>query len=172
MKTVAILGLLLLVLHPVFGEKTAEEEVRDSLVTGDVCPDFRMENIDRKEVKFSSLRGKYVYIDVWASWCYPCRQQFPFLKELEEEVNSDEIVYVGVNVDTQVYRWIGDVDVFKLKGEQWHILDEEFENKFQVHYIPRFMLLDKDGKILEMKMTAPSKEETKVYLKKLVKTNK
>ncbi len=140
----------------------------DTLKVGDVCPDFNMENLNREKIAISSLRGKYVFIDVWASWCYPCRKQFPFLKELEEKITSDEIVFLGVNVDTRDFNWLGTVENLKPAGEQWHVLDSEFEDKFNIKYIPRFILLDKEGKILETKTTAPSKPETEVLLKKLL----
>lgn len=140
----------------------------DTLNIGDLCPDFNMENLNREKVNISSFKGKYVYIDVWASWCYPCRQQFPYLKELEEKFTSDEVVFLGVNLDTRDFRWLGMVQNLKPAGEQWHVLDKEFENKFNIAYIPRFILLDKEGKILELKASAPSKPETELLLKKLL----
>ncbi len=143
-----------------------EEQIAkaDTLKVGDYCPDFNMESLERQPVKISSLKGKYVYIDVWASWCYPCRKQFPFFEELVEEFKSEDIIFLGVNLDVRDFRWIGTIENLKLKGEQWRVLDKDFENKFNIAYIPRFILLDKEGKIMETKMTAPSKAETKEYL--------
>jgi len=143
-----------------------EEEITkaDTLKIGDYCPDFNMESFDRQPVKISSLKGKYVYIDVWASWCYPCRKQFPFFEELVEEFKTDDIVFLGMNIDERDFRWLGTIENLHLKGEQWRALDKDFENKFFIEYIPRFILLDKEGKILESRMTAPSKAETKEYL--------
>lgn len=147
------------------GDKPA---TTDTLKIGDLCPDFNMENLDRKEAKLSDLRGKYVLIDVWASWCYPCRQQFPHLEKLMEELNSDEIVFLGVNLDVRDFKWIGDVNNLHLKGEQWRVLDTEFKERFGISYIPRYILLDKEGYVLETFMTRPDKPETKVYLEKLL----
>lgn len=169
MKKIALIGLLygMLVSSQAMAGVGVWAEP-DSLKEGDLCPDFKMENLERKEVQLSSLRGKYVYIDVWASWCYPCRKQFPFLHELEAEIDSDEIVFLGVNIDTRDFRWLGTVKNLKLPGPQWRVQDQEFENRFGIAYIPRFILLDRDGYILRSYMDAPSKEEAKEYLTQLL----
>ncbi len=165
-----LLMLVVLGISPALCNTEVEQTIEtDTLTIGDYCPDFKMENLDRQPAKISSFKGKYVYIDVWASWCYPCRKQFPFFEELVEEFKSEEIVFLGVNLDVRDFRWLGTVENLHLKGEQWRVLDKEFENKFYTEYIPRFILLDKEGKILKTKMTAPSKPETKDYLIQLLR---
>ncbi|MCR8668025.1 TlpA family protein disulfide reductase [Aestuariibaculum sp. M13] len=140
----------------------------DTLKIGDLCPDFKMENLERKKAKLSNLRGKYVLIDVWASWCYPCRKQMPFFEELKEDFKGQDIVFLGVNLDERDFRWLGDVSNLHMKGEQWRVLNKDFEDRFGIKYIPRYILLDKKGYIIENFMTKPDKPETKVYLEKLL----
>ncbi len=144
-------------------------EVNDTLRVGDICPDYAF--IDTAGVKQSitSLKGKYVFIDVWASWCGPCRQQFSYLKEFEEQFKSKDIVFLGVNVDFQEFRWKGDVQNLKLSGLQWMVQDRTaFKDQFTMKYLPRCIMLDKEGKILRYSMTLPSKPETKEYLMHLL----
>ncbi|MFI1772442.1 redoxin domain-containing protein [Thalassobellus citreus] len=140
----------------------------DSLKVGDLCPDFKMENLKHESVSLSSFRGKYVFIDVWASWCYPCRLEYPFLEKMAEEINSDDIVFLGLSIDTRDYKWIGMARNLKMKEPQWRVLDSVFETKFRVAYIPRFILLDKEGRVVNLKMDKPSKPETKAYLENLL----
>lgn len=140
----------------------------DTLKVGDLCPDFNLENYAREPAKLSSLRGKYVYIDVWASWCYPCRKQFPYLDTLREAITSDELIFLGINLDRRDFRWIGTIQNLHVPLPQWHVLDLDFETRFNIQYIPRFIVLDKEGKILRIKMDAPSAPETKAYLTQLL----
>ncbi len=164
--TLLVLGTISPALSRTVGDNT--ETTTDTLKIGDLCPDFVFKDTTGVEHNLKSLLGKYVYIDVWASWCYPCRKQFPFFEQLQEEFKDKDIVFLGINVDYRDFRWLGDVELLHMKGLQWKIINKDFEEKFKIEYIPRFILLDKQGKILETKMTLPSKPETKEYLKALL----
>ncbi|MCW3787768.1 TlpA family protein disulfide reductase [Plebeiibacterium sediminum] len=152
-----------------FSMKYSQEEVKDTLNVGDMCPDYAFQDTAGVKQSLKSLRGKYVFIDVWASWCGPCRQQFPYLKELEENFKSEDIAFVSVNIDYQDFRWLGDVQNLHLSGLQWKVLDSRaFKDQFNMKYIPRCIMLDKEGKVLRYKMSLPSKPETKEYLTHLL----
>ena len=63
-------------------------------MNGVAAPDFEYVSIDDKKVKLSDFKGKYVYIDVWATWCGPCRAEIPHLKKLEEHFHGKNIEFV------------------------------------------------------------------------------
>ena len=71
----------------VFAQK---EEV---LKAGMTSPDFKYKDVNGKTVSLKDLRGKYVYIDVWATWCTPCRGELPYLKELEKKTGRKEYLF-------------------------------------------------------------------------------
>ncbi len=170
MKQLIVIMLLVLgTTSPAFSNNVGDntKAITDTLKVGDLCPDFAFKDTSGVEQSLKSLRGKYVLIDVWASWCYPCRKQLPFYEQLQEDFKDEDIVFLGVNVDSQDFRWLGFVQNLHMKGKQWKVLNKDFENRFNIAYIPRFILLDKGGKILETRMTLPSKPETKEYLKAL-----
>ena len=63
---------------------------------GDKCPAFTFEDMKGQSRSLEEFKGKYVFIDVWASWCYPCRKEFPHLQELEKKFEGQNIVFVGI----------------------------------------------------------------------------
>lgn len=145
-------------------------ELRDTaeLKAGDRCPKFVFKDAEGKEHTLQEFKGKYVYIDVWASWCYPCRKEYPYLKELKEKFKGKNIEFVGLSSDDVEWRWLGALRNEKMDGHQWWIAgDESSMIAFRCAYIPRFILLDRKGRVLELKMTKPSDEETEKYLNRL-----
>jgi thiol-disulfide isomerase/thioredoxin len=105
------------------------------------------------------LKGKYVYIDVWATWCGPCRQQIPFLKEVEEKYHGKNIEFVSISTDSpaQIETWkkmiaeknMGGIQLFAGK-------DQSFTNAYEISGIPRFILIDPDGNIVDANAPRPS----------------
>ena len=69
------------------------------LKKGDLCPEFVFRDTEGKGVSLEQFKRKYVVIDVWASWCQPCKQEFPHLKELEEKYKDKNIVFVSISSD-------------------------------------------------------------------------
>lgn len=118
--------------------------------------------------RLSEFEGKYVYLDIWASWCNPCRKEYPFLKKLSETVNPDKVQVVSISIDSQRWRWIGGMIGYGMShGVQWLATDTLFSKDFDVDRIPRFILFDKKGKVMNYTMTRPSDEKTIALLNDL-----
>ena len=74
---------------------------------GAVAPDFNLETLDGGKVKLSTLQGKVVLLDFWASWCGPCRKMNPSMKKLYEELKSDsnfEMISISVDKDQNAWK--------------------------------------------------------------------
>lgn len=124
---------------------------------GKSAPDFCYRNIDGQEIRLSDLRGKYVYIDLWATWCYFCCLEIPDLKKLEKELEGRNIYFVSISCDQDVEAWKQKVEKERLGGIQ--LIDggdNSFRLTFQAHGIPRFILLDPEGKIISPNAMRPS----------------
>ncbi len=134
------------------------------LDAGQAAFDFVAENLDGNEVRFSDFAGKYVYIDVWATWCGPCKKEIPYLKELEKDFHGRNIVLVSYSIDSNKQAWLDFVPENELGGVQ--IIGDDAWNSsvtkyYKVHAVPSFMFFGPDGKIINIKMTRPSNPETK-----------
>ena len=147
---------------------TVNAQEKKELKEGDQAPTFKYLDINGKEVSLSDLEGKYVYIDVWATGCGPCHYERPHLKELEKKMHGKKIVFVSISCDKDKAAWEKMVKEQGLGGVQLHNGgDREFMTAFGIRGIPRFILLDKKGKIVNPNMTRPSNPETEKTLKAL-----
>ena len=131
-------------------------------------PGFRAPDVNGNEYTLADFRGKYVYIDMWATWCGPCKREMPYLKALEEEFKDAEIVFVGLSVDKDKAAWENMVRQGELTGVQLYLgTGSRFQEGYRVEAIPRFILLDKEGGIISNDMSRPSAKETAETLRNL-----
>ena len=141
---------------------------QEPLKAGMQAPNFSYEDINGKIVNLKDLQGKYVYIDIWATWCMPCRGELPYLQELKQEMKNKNIVFVCISCDKDTEEWKKMVKNEGLEGIQLHVgSDKSFMKAFGVRTIPRFILIDPEGKIINPEMTRPSQSETLETLSKL-----
>ncbi|MBK5720351.1 TlpA family protein disulfide reductase [Dysgonomonas sp. Marseille-P4677] len=135
---------------------------------GDPAVDFKFQNSEGKEVALSDFKGKVVYIDIWATWCGPCKKEIPHLKMLEEEYKGKNVVFLGVSIDVQKDhpKWQKFLIDNKMKGIQLFAGDKagDISKPYKIKGIPRFMLIDKDGKIVSSDAPRPSSPEIKLLL--------
>ncbi len=144
--------------------------VRDTaeLKVGDRVPAFVFRDTANQKMSLNQFKGKYVVIDVWASWCYPCKQEYPNLVKLAEKYKDKNIVFLSLSSDTQEFRWRNELAWGKMTGNQWWIAgDESSMIAFRVTAIPRFILLDKKGRVLNLKLPKPSDPEFEKIIKGL-----
>ncbi|REG98860.1 TlpA family protein disulfide reductase [Flavobacterium aquicola] len=128
---------------------------------GKPSPVFNYENQKGGTTSLESLKGKYVYIDVWATWCGPCRQEIPSLEKVEEQFQGKNIVFVSISIDNSQDRekWSNLITKNKMSGVQL-LADKEWDSKFIRDYnirgIPRFILIDTNGNIVNAQAPNPS----------------
>lgn len=137
----------------------------DKAAVGRPSPMFKGVDVNGKEMTLRNFRGKYVYIDMWATWCGPCQKELPFLKKLEEKYKGRNIAFVGLSIDQDKAKWADRVKNGALSGTQLYIgKGTKFQSDYRISGIPRFILLDPNGRIVNPDMTRPSSEDTEKIL--------
>lgn len=135
---------------------------------GKPSPDFTGVDIDGNTHTLADYRGKYVYIDLWATWCGPCQKELPYLRQLEAKFKGRNITFLSLSVDHDTAKWQAKVKSGTLTGEQLLIgRDSEFQRAYNIDGIPRFILLDKQGRIVNNNMLRPSSEDIEQALSSL-----
>ncbi|MCJ0741105.1 TlpA family protein disulfide reductase [Pedobacter montanisoli] len=120
-----------------------------------------------KQVSFASLKGKVVLVDVWATWCGPCRAEFPFLKQLEKDMEGHpvQIISISTDADKDKEKWLQMIKDEGLGGMQLFAgVSNEFSKYYKVNTIPRFLVFDKNGKIVSVDSPRPSDPKLKQLL--------
>lgn len=152
-----------------------EQTYRRQLDYGDngMAPDFIYADVNGNNIKLSDLRGKYVYIDIWATWCGPCKAQIPALAELESNYHGKNIQFLSISIDEVKDRnkWASFVKKEQLGGIQVmadNAMKSDFIQKFNINAIPRFILIDPKGKIISANAKRPSDPGMRKYLDALL----
>ncbi|MFT5078256.1 MAG: thiol-disulfide isomerase/thioredoxin [Saprospiraceae bacterium] len=158
-----------------YGEMIA---LKRDLPLGMVSPTWTdYENYNGGTTSLSDLKGKNVYVDVWATWCGPCKAEIPSLKKLEHDYEGKNIAFVSMSIDDNRSHggswdqakidWkkmvgdkqLGGIQIYAPKGWQ-----SQFVHDYKITGIPRFILIDTEGKIVDSNAPRPSSEKIRVAL--------
>ena len=135
---------------------------------GEDAIDFIYPDKDGNKFSLTSFKGNLVYVDVWATWCGPCKAEIPSLQELEADYHDKNITFLSVSVDTDKEAWEKMVKEQELGGVQlWADGWSKITKDYAIFGIPRFMLFDAIGNVISTDAPRPSSSE----IRELLETN-
>ena len=152
-------------------------------LVGKPSPQFvNYKSVDEKKVSLKDLKGKNIYMDIWATWCGPCKAEIPALKQLEEDYKGKNIAFVSISVDegrgypnnsleAAKKGWKEMIKDKQMKGIQLiadNAWNSDFIKAFKVRSIPRFIIIDKNGIVVDADAPGPSSSKIKSELDKLL----
>lgn len=130
---------------------------------GKPSPKFNnYENYKGGTTSLDDLRGKYVYIDLWATWCGPCKAEIPFLQNVEKAYHNKNIAFVSISLDREnaYQKWRDMVKQKEMSGIQLYAKgDQKFARDYNVSSIPRFILIDPKGNVIDANAPRPSSKK-------------
>jgi thiol-disulfide isomerase/thioredoxin len=144
-----------------------------AIAPGKPAPEFEGYSHEGKKISIKDLKGKIVYIDVWATWCGPCVAEIPASKKLQKELtNEDKVQFLNVSLDSKRSDW----EKFLKKNKAWkglHIIIEpemiqSFYTTYKLFGVPGYILIDQSGNIVTMKASRPSEGKIKSQIKQLL----
>ena len=150
----------------------AQAEAKKKTAKGMVSPKFmNYQNFKGGKTSLDNLKGKYVYIDMWATWCGPCKAEIPALQQLEKDYHGKNIEFVSISIDNErtagswekaEKKWKKMVTDMNLTGIQLYAAkDIDFISAYQINSIPRFLLIDPKGNIVDANAPRPSDKKVR-----------
>jgi len=143
---------------------------------GEIRPVIHLEDIEGNSFIYEDIieqhKGKVIYVDFWASWCGPCRKEMPASQELKERYKDKDVVFLYVSVDQNNSMWEGANSSFQLDENSFIALNYPKAKHFQlreVSNIPRYMLYDKNGRMLDDNALRPSNQALTTVIDGLLK---
>lgn len=126
-----------------------------------MAPEISLPGVKDNTVNLSSLKGKVVLVDFWASWCSPCRAAIPSVIKLYDKYKAKGFEVFGVSIDSKKVDWLKAIDHDKIKYTQ--VMDKDGWNsavaeKYGVYSIPSSFLLDKTGKVIAVDLDGEALE--------------
>lgn len=129
------------------------------ITTGSAAPDFAVTDMDGNPARLSDYRGKVVLLNIWATWCPPCREEMPSMQRLYETVGDEDFVILAVSIDAAR----GEKDPFGREGGDLRAFAEEMgltftilhdpsgaiQQTYQTTGVPESFLLGRDGRIFK-----------------------
>lgn len=157
---------------PVVSESIEKTKTKSAVVQSK--DELDLTDINGKVVRLEDFKGKVVYIDFWASWCGPCRVMMPFSKELHDKLSPKEqkqIVFLYISIDANKEAWLKGIQDLKIEGVNV-ISPGNWSSKvckyFQINSIPRYMIMNKKGEMVEFNAPRPMEPSLLDQLKKLI----
>lgn len=130
------------------------------LVINQPVPMFNVVGVDGKQISLNQLKGRYVLLDFWATWCGPCMAEMPFVKDIRKKYSSEKLAMVGISWDTGKDQLLAGIRKNNMTWPQYLDQGTKIGTQYNVASIPTLILLDKEGKMIFHSANLQSDQDT------------
>ncbi|GKU23235.1 TlpA family protein disulfide reductase [Clostridium folliculivorans] len=125
---------------------------------------FKLKTLDGKEISLSDFKGKKIFLNFWATWCPPCRQEMPELEKLYQETKDSDIVILTINLGEDAKTVESFMDKNKYNFNVALDLDQDVAIKYSIVSIPTSIFIDSEGNLVSKKIGPMTLEEMKDFV--------
>lgn len=136
----------------------------EKLKSGKPAMDVLFANALGEEVPLTNFKGKLIYVDLWATWCGPCIEELPAFEQLKKDYANEDVAFVPVSIDTNMEQWEKYLATHNLPKQKEYIINRLDLSDYKVITIPRYLLIDRDFRIISVFAPKPSLPETRQLL--------
>jgi thiol-disulfide isomerase/thioredoxin len=141
----------------------------ERLGRGKIADEILATNLDSKPISLANFKGKYVVIDVWATWCGPCLFQSSYFEKMAIKYKKENIQFIALSTDKDITKWYLSAKLKSKSVLQLHANDmEKLRKDYNIESIPRFILIDTEGKIYNSSMPFPTEPTFEMILRKVL----
>ena len=151
---IGVTSLAILVLA--FGVVWLQSSKYEPLTVGKVAPDFELPDLDDKSVRLSDFRGKVIFLNFWATWCKPCREEMPSMEVLHQSLQKEGLVVLAVSIDRVTTKkdippFVKNLNLtFPILVDSWGQTDK----RYKLMGVPETYIIDQQG-VLQEKIIGP-----------------
>lgn len=116
-------------------------------------------------------KGKVIYVDIWATWCSPCKEQFPYSMKMHEIFKEKDVTFVYLCCQSQKEAYQNTLKKYHLEGEHYLLENDQYEyfqKRFLINGVPRYILIGKSGEIINRDASRPDSEQIIIEINKLI----
>lgn len=125
------------------------------------APTFFFEDINGKTYTLQNFLGQYLYIDVWATWCLPCRNELKHFTALQNKYKNSNVIFINLSVDSKHNDWVEYLNLKTNTTNNFRVIDtDSFLTNYLIKTIPHFILIDPNGKIVDANAPRPSDNDS------------
>jgi len=129
---------------------------------------FNAKVVDLNDAKYEAksldnilkkYKGKVVYLDFWASWCGPCKREMPYSQNVKKDFADEDVAFVYISTDKNSEKWRNMINQLQISGDHYRAspkVRNDIIKRFNLQYIPRYVLINKDGKVADENAKRPS----------------
>jgi thiol-disulfide isomerase/thioredoxin len=122
--------------------------IKEGSLKIDSLPDFNLKSVKGERFKLSSLRGKYILLDFWASWCMPCIAAMPRVDSLYKQYGGDKLAIVSVSIDKSSTSWLKEQRKHHIPWFNTITADTEITQYFHIVAVPYTVLISPEGEVI------------------------